>query len=63
MAMRSETTLKVRLEPVPAGEQSIRMAHNLPAELIIQCEACEGQMRLLKRSRNLTPPQATFKAL
>ena len=35
LAMRSETTLKVRLKPVPAGEQSIRMAHNLPVELIV----------------------------
>jgi hypothetical protein len=58
MAMRSETTLKVRLEPVPAGEQNIRMAHNLPADLIItQC-----RMRL-KRSRNPTPPPGDFKAL
>jgi hypothetical protein len=35
LATRSETTLKVRLKPVPAGEQSIRMAHNLPVELIV----------------------------
>ena len=39
LAMRSETTLKVRWKPMPAGEQSIRMAHNLPVELIVtQCD-------------------------
>ena len=35
LAMRSETTLKVRLKPKPAGEQSILMAHNLPVELMV----------------------------